>query len=129
MPPRKDFSEGVSRFYQGWLLRDASIQESQGHSAKSPKSEDSSKDTATPGLAPTQPASIAETSQKSPAVATETVAVKYDPSLPFALQAKPTVATKATRKSSVAFKTVSEKPPSPPNSQRTLSSVYTQHFD
>ncbi|KAF5644477.1 hypothetical protein F52700_2476 [Fusarium sp. NRRL 52700] len=101
MPPQNDLSEGVAWFYQDWRLRKQSRPESVGESSKAPKSEASAKDKDTPGPQ-TQPAVVAETSQNSPAVAKDTV-VKYDPSIPFALQAKQRAAAAGTaHQSSVA---------------------------
>ncbi|KAF5548327.1 hypothetical protein FPHYL_9942 [Fusarium phyllophilum] len=157
-PERKDFSAGVSRYYQDWLLRNGPLPKSQGESLKAPKSEPrasgasdllhlskvafvskaaveagkywdemhgrnatgslsnvtlvsmrlaneddfkseaSAKDMAIPG-SQTQPAVAAETTQKSPAAAKDTVA-RYDPSIPFALQqAERAAAAKAARQS------------------------------
>ncbi|PCD30401.1 hypothetical protein AU210_010083 [Fusarium oxysporum f. sp. radicis-cucumerinum] len=103
-PPMKDFSHGVCRFYQGWLLGHQSTREPQGESSEALKSEDLSKDTVTPGLAPAQPAEAT---------------IKYDPALPFAQQAKVAAPTKTepdSRTASLATKTVAEMASSPANS-------------
>ncbi|KAF5585748.1 uncharacterized protein FSUBG_12337 [Fusarium subglutinans] len=101
MPSLADLSEGASWYYQDWRLRKWSRPESQGESSKAPKSEASAKDRVTPGPQ-TQPAVAAETSQKSPAVAKDTV-VRCDPSIPFASQARwRAAAAETARQSSVA---------------------------
>ncbi|KAF5603655.1 hypothetical protein FPCIR_1252 [Fusarium pseudocircinatum] len=97
-PDRKDFSGGISRSYRDWLLRNGPLPKSKGESSKAPKSEASAKDTATPGPQ-SQPAVVAETSQKTRAPTKETV-TRYDPSIPFALQAKRAAAANAARQSS-----------------------------
>ncbi|EXK36876.1 hypothetical protein FOXG_09002 [Fusarium oxysporum f. sp. lycopersici 4287] len=119
-PPMKDFSHGVCRFYQGWLLGHQSTREPQGESSEALKSEDLSKDTVTPGLAPAQPAEVTEisTCQTVPTVAPKAT-IKYDPALPFAQQAKVAAPTKTesdSRTASLATKTVAEMASSPVNS-------------
>ncbi|KAF4944725.1 hypothetical protein FGADI_12500 [Fusarium gaditjirri] len=122
MPSKKDFSEGVSRFYQDWQLRNKSLPESQGESSKVPKSEVSTKDAATP-IPLAQPTAVAETSQKPPAVVKDAVAVKYDPTIPFALQARPNVATQNVRGSSakpIVAKETARKPSVAPVAPKTV---------
>lgn len=128
-PPMKDFSHGVCRFYQGWLLGHQSTREPQGESSEALKSEDLSKDTVTPGLAPAQPAEVTEisTCQTVPTVAPKAT-IKYDPALPFAQQAKVAAPTKTesdSRTASLATKTVAEMASSPVNSTGMLSWAHT----
>ncbi|KAF5708714.1 hypothetical protein FGLOB1_6253, partial [Fusarium globosum] len=108
-PKKKNLSEGASWYYQDWLLRKWSLPESQGESSKAPKSEASAKDKATPGPQ-AQPAVVAETSKKPPAVAKKTV-VRYDPTIPFAIQAKRAAAAETARQSSDAQVAQQAEPP------------------
>ncbi|KAM5508930.1 hypothetical protein FOXYSP1_11896 [Fusarium oxysporum f. sp. phaseoli] len=119
-PPMKDFSYGVCRFYQGWLLGHQFTREPQEESSEAPKSENSSTDTATPGLFPAQPAEVTEisTCQTFPTVAPKDT-LKYDPALPFAQQANvdaPTKSERESRTASLTNKTVAEMASSPVNS-------------
>ncbi|RYC85593.1 hypothetical protein BFJ63_vAg11563 [Fusarium oxysporum f. sp. narcissi] len=102
-PPMKDFSHGVCRFYQGWLLGHQSTREPQGESSEALKSEDLSKDTVTPGLAPAQPAEVTEisTCQTVPTQAKVAAPTKTEPD---------------SRTASLATKTVAEMASSPANS-------------
>ncbi|KAG5752334.1 hypothetical protein H9Q70_005038 [Fusarium xylarioides] len=95
MPKKKDLSQGVSRLYRGWILRDNCLLESQGESSNATKSEASYNGTATTGPK-TRPSVVEETSHKSPA---QNTVVRYDPSIPFALQAKRAAAAKTARQS------------------------------
>ncbi|KAG5821632.1 hypothetical protein H9Q71_000163 [Fusarium xylarioides] len=95
MPKKKDLSQGVSRLYQGWIPRDSCLLESQGESSNATKSEASYNGTATTGPK-TRASVVAETSHKSPA---QNTVVGYDPSIPFALQAKCSAAAKTARQS------------------------------
>ncbi|KAF5537025.1 hypothetical protein FNAPI_11532 [Fusarium napiforme] len=97
MPKKKDLSQGVSLLYQGWILRDKSLLESQGVSSNVTRPETSDNVAATPG--PKNRSSFrAKNSQESHAEVKDDM-VRYDPSIPFALQAKRAAAAKNVRES------------------------------
>ncbi|KAF5600420.1 hypothetical protein FPANT_2435 [Fusarium pseudoanthophilum] len=98
MPEKKDLSQGVSLLYQGWILRDKSLLESQGEPPNVTRPVASDNSTATPGPK-TRPSVVAESSQESSAEAKNTV-VRYNPLIPFALQAKRAAAANPARQSS-----------------------------